>query len=174
MGHSAQSHPDDHELNGQHQKMFSHSHILSNKPLLTPSEEREKRWCVCASSRSIHLVEWRDGRELVEEMTHWKKELNHNGKHYEKQLASNNFVAFFFERCFFLMHVNADMERRVGGGGRGGCWGNRRRRRIHRRLNLLLSSAVIEQNKDRTQYSFNLTTFTKRVKPLTLVTVSTG
>lgn len=47
---------------------------------------------------------------------------------------------------FFSCMSNADMER-----GGGECWGNRRRR-IHRRLNLLLSSAVIEQNKDRTQY----------------------
>lgn len=47
--------------------------------------------------------------------------------------------------CFFCSCMsNAYMEEG------GGCRGNRRR--IHRRLNLLLSSAVIERNKDRTQY----------------------
>jgi len=49
--------------------------------------------------------------------------------------------------AFFSCMSNVDMER----GGGGGCRGNSRRR-IHRRLNLLLSSALIEHNKDRTQY----------------------
>lgn len=69
-------------------------------------------------------------------MEHWSK---------EKKLKQHLFLFFFGSKCFSSCMSNANMERG------GGCWGNSRRR-IHRRLNLLLSSAVIEQNKDRTQY----------------------
>lgn len=74
-----------------------------------------------------------------------------NGTLNKGKTKTNQHPAFFFfffgNKCFFSCMSNADMERGEGGG----CWGNSRRR-IHRRLNLLLSSAVIEQNKDRTQY----------------------
>lgn len=81
----------------------------------------------------------------------WNTEVKEKTKTIQHPAFFFHFFLFFLvTNAFFSCMSNADMEKGGGGGG-GGCWGNSRRR-IHRRLNLLLSSAVIEQNKDRTQY----------------------
>lgn len=155
---------------------FSRSHVLSKQATVEGVKNADadaSPLFFFSFSHSIHIVEGGMGGSeerkwhTEERIKSWWKKIH------EKQLGIQHLCCFFFfqQMLFFSCMSNVDMEREVGGG----CWGNRRRRRrIHRRLNLLLSSAVIEQNKDRTQYSFNPTTFTKRVKPLTLVTVSTG